>query len=140
MGIKLTCPECGAPTVNDLTCWEQLGAILAWEWQDPELLAEHFLTVASYNLQHPAQFTDEALAGLCAMYIAHLDQGLPVAATRQQVGMLAAGKTRVLKEASTRHPVLRQWSMTIADVYLPDQPQGTAARVRAWANAIGRAL
>lgn len=140
MQINPTCPECGAPTVNGLTCWEQLGAIIAWEWQDPELLAEHFLTVASYNLQHPAQFTDTVLAGLCAVYIAHLDQGLPVAEIRRQVGKLAAGKTRVLKKASTRRPILRQWSITIADVYLPDQPQGAAGRVRAWANAIRRAL
>ena len=52
------CPECGGPRVNGLTCWEQLGMIGVWEFQDPELMAEHFLTVASYNLQHPAQFTD----------------------------------------------------------------------------------
>ena len=49
------CLECGTRRVDGLTCWEQLGAILAWEWQDPELQAVHFLTVASYTLQHPAQ-------------------------------------------------------------------------------------
>ncbi len=54
------CPECDAPIVNGMTCWEMLGAILAWEYHDPELMAEHFLTVASYNLQHPAQFTGAA--------------------------------------------------------------------------------
>jgi len=27
--------------------------------------------------------------------------------------------------------VLRDWGMTIADVYLPDQPQGAVERVRA---------
>lgn len=47
-----TCPECGAPTGDGLTCWEQLGSILAWEYNDPALMAEHFLTVASYNLQN----------------------------------------------------------------------------------------
>ncbi len=56
-----TCPECGARSVNGMNCWEQLGLLLAWEYDDPELQAEHFLTVAAYNLQHPAQFTDEAL-------------------------------------------------------------------------------
>jgi hypothetical protein len=45
-----TCPECGAPPVDDLDCGGQLGGIIAWEWQDPELMAQHFLTVASYNL------------------------------------------------------------------------------------------
>jgi hypothetical protein len=54
---ELHCAECGAPRVSGMTCWEMLGAIIAWEYHDPALLAEHFLTVASYNLQHPAQFT-----------------------------------------------------------------------------------
>ncbi|HEY0736847.1 MAG TPA: DUF5946 family protein [Herpetosiphonaceae bacterium] len=54
-----TYPECGGSTVDGLTCWEQLGALIAWEYDDPELAAEHFLTVAAYNLQHPAQFTDD---------------------------------------------------------------------------------
>jgi hypothetical protein len=31
-----------------------LGGIIAWEYQDCALMAEHFFTVASYNLQHPA--------------------------------------------------------------------------------------
>jgi Family of unknown function (DUF5946) len=64
-----TCPECGGPIVNGMTCWEQLGAIGAWEFQDPDLRAEHFLTVAAYNLQHPAQFTDETLADLHTAFI-----------------------------------------------------------------------
>jgi hypothetical protein len=46
----------------------------------------------------------------------------------------------VLKPESERRPALRRWSMTIADVYIPDQPQGAAARVRAWAAAIRREI
>jgi hypothetical protein len=132
------CPECGAPMMNGLTCWDMLGAIIAWEFQDPELLAEHFLTVASYNLQHPAQFTEATLAGLRAVFIERLDQGLGITEIRRRVGKTAAGATRVLRPEAERHPVLRQWSMTIADVYLPEQPQGAAERVRDWAAAIRR--
>jgi hypothetical protein len=116
-----------------------LGAIIAWEYQDAELLAEHFLTVASYNLQHPAQVTDAALAGLRAVFIERLDRGLGVAEIRRRVGA-AAGAARVLKPEAARQPVLRQWSMTIADVYLPDRPAGASDRVRAWAAAIRREL
>lgn len=123
-----------------MPCWDMLGAIIAWEAQDTALLAEHFLTVASSNLQHPAQFSDDALAGLRAAFIEHLDHGLPVAAIRRRVGKSAGGLTRVLKPESERRPVLRQWSMTIADVYLPDQPHGAAERVRTWAAAIRREL
>ncbi len=130
------CPECGAPRVEGLTCWEQLGALLAWEWQDADLQALHFETVASYNLQHPAQFTDETLAGLRAAYIEHLDRGLPVTEIRRRMGRHHEGKTRVLKREADRRPVLRRWAMTIADVYLPDRPAGAADRVRAWVASI----
>jgi hypothetical protein len=131
-----TCPECGAPLVDGMTCWEQLGAIGAWEFQDPELMAEHFLTVATYNLQHPAQFTDEALAGLRVALIDRLDQGVAVEELRRRAARAYAGKRRVRKAEAERRPVLRRWRMTIADVYIPDQPQGAAARVRAWAAAV----
>jgi hypothetical protein len=134
--VRATCPECGAPVVDGLTCWEQLGLLIAWEFEDPELQAEHFLTVSAYNLQHPAQFTDEALAGLRAMFVEHLDNGLTVTEIRRRVGRGFAGNTRVLKDESERRPVLRSWSMTIADVYLPCRPEGAAARVRAWAASI----
>jgi hypothetical protein len=123
-----------------MTCWEMLGALLAWEYDDPELQAEHFLTVASYNLQHPAQFTETALAGLQAVFIERLDHGLGIAEIRRRVGQAATGATRVLRPERERQPVLRQWSMTIADVYLPDRPEGAAERVRAWAAVIRRAI
>ena len=136
----VACPECGAPTVNGMTCWEQLGAILAREKQDPKLSAEHFLTVASYNLQHPAQFTDESLVALRAAFIERLDNGLPVEEIRRRVGRASEGKKRVLKDVSERRPVLHRWDRTIADVYIPDQPQGATGRVRTWAAAIRLAL
>jgi hypothetical protein len=136
-GVEVVaCPECDAPRVDGLTCWEQLGAIIAWEWQDPELLAVHFLTVASYNLQHPAQFTSEAMAGLREQFIEHLDHGVPVAEIRRRISRTAAGATRVLKPQEERRPVRRQWPMTIAHVYIPDHPQGAAERVKAWAASI----
>jgi len=108
----------------------------AWEYQDPELMAEHFLTVAGYNLQHPAQFTDEAIAGLRTAFIERLDNGTAASFIRQRNAKAYEGKKRVTRPESERHPVLRHWKMTIADVYLPDQPQGAAGRVWAWAAAI----
>jgi hypothetical protein len=138
--LEATCPECAAPRLQDLTCWEMLGMLIAWEYDDPELQAEHFLTVASYNLQHPAQFTEATLAGLQAVFIERLDHGLGIAEIRRRVGMSAAGTTRVLKPEAERQPVLRRWSITIADVYLPAQPEGAAERVRAWAAVIRRGL
>ena len=130
------CLECGAATVRGMTCWEMLGAIIAWEADDPALFAEHFLTVASYNLQHPAQFTDGALAGLRAVFVEHLDHGLGIVGIRRRTMHASDGQTRVLRPEAEHRPALRVWTMTIADVYLPEQPEGAAERVRAWARAI----
>ena len=131
-----TCLECGAPRVEGMNCWEMLGAIGAWEFQDPELMDEHFLTVASYNLQHPAQFTDEALAGLRTAVIGYLDHGVSPAEIRRRTSKSYEGKHRVLKPETERYPVLRHWPMTIADVYLPNHSEGAAGRVRAWGTSI----
>lgn len=130
------CPECGGKRVLGMSCWEQLGALLAWEWDDPALYAEHFLTVAAYNLQHPAQFTDEAVERLRAIFINHLDEQVPASVLRQAVARDFAGSKRVLKEGSARKAVVQRWRMTIADVYLPDRPEGAAERVRRWAGSI----
>ncbi|MBE2236895.1 MAG: hypothetical protein IAE81_03835 [Caldilineaceae bacterium] len=130
------CAECGAPRVEGMSCWEQFGALLAWEWQDPALQAAHFLIVASYNLQHPAQFTDEALAGLRTALVDYLENDATIAHLRGRISHLAEGKTRVLRREAERQPVLRRWRMTIADVYLPGRPEGAAMRVKTWVAAI----
>ena len=114
--------------------------MLAWEWQDPETFDLHFVTVSTWNLQHPAQFTDAAVMGLRRVYIDHLDHGRPVLDIRREVSSAANGSTRVLRPEGDRRPDLRRWDLTIADVYLPDQPQGAANRVRAWSVAVRRAL
>lgn len=134
------CPECGAPFVDQFNCWEQLGLIIAWESDDPVLRAEHFKTVACFNLQHPAQFTDEAIEGLKKAFIGHLDHGLSVQEIREQIGRAMEGNKRVLKDKSKINIVQRKWKMTIADVYIPDSPEGAAERVRKWAKAIREEL
>lgn len=135
-----TCPECGAPTVDGMTCWEQLGMIIAWELEDPEHYAEHFLTVTSYNLQHPAQFTDEALTWLRTSLIERLGHGTQAEELRRRAAIAYGGKQRVLRDESARKPVLRAWRMTIADVYIPGKPEDTVARIRAWAASIREEL
>ena len=82
------------------------------------------------------RFTDAAIAGLRELFIAHLDQGMEVVEVRRRVARSTAGSVSVLKPEAERRPVLRHWSMTIADVYIPDQPEGAAERVKAWAATI----
>lgn len=130
-----SCPECGASKVLGMSCYEQLGAILAWEWSDPALSAVHFLTLASYNLQHPAQFTEEALDGLRAAFIDYLDHDVPANILRKRVARSLGGK-KVLKDKAAQKEVPRSWRITIADVYVPDRPEDAARRVRQWARYI----
>lgn len=136
------CPECGAPPIDGMGCFEQMGAVCAWEWNDPELAALHFVTVASYNLQHPAQFTDEVLRNLAIAYREALDEGLSnrevLRRTRERWDY--QGSKRILRPEGDRRPVFRRWPLTLANVYLPDRPEGASDRVRAWAAAIRREL
>lgn len=119
-----------------MTCQEQLAAILGWEYQDRDLFNEHFFTVASFNLQHPAQFTDEALSALRITFIEAFDGSTPFETLRRRTAARFEGKRKVLKDEADRRLALRQWKATIADVYDPDRPQGAVERVRSWAAAI----
>src|SRR4051812_38498505 len=103
------CPECGAPNVNGLDCWGMLGGVLSWEADDPALAAEHFLTVASFNLQHPAQFTDQALAWLRSGFVEHLERGTATVELRRRASRQFEDSTRVLRPKAERRPVLRRW-------------------------------
>ncbi len=131
-----TCPECGAAQVDGFSCWGLLGAIIAWELHDVHLASEHFKTVACYNLQHPAQFSEAALAGLAEGLIEQVDGELPSSQIRQRMQVRFAGSQRVLKPQGERQAVLRPWTMTIAEVYQGGQAAGAAERVRQWAASL----
>lgn len=131
------CPECGAPVVDALDCRAKLGVVTAWEVDDPALGALHFLTVASFNLQHPAAFADEALAVLRAAFVDHLDRGTATPELLRRVRARFDGSTRVMREASERRPVRRDWELTIDAVHGPG-PAGAPERVRRWAESIRR--
>ncbi|WP_052342713.1 DUF5946 family protein [Bacillus sp. EB01] len=133
------CPECGAPEANGLDCFGQLGEILAWEYDDPELLSQHFWTVACYNIQHPAQFTEEAMAKFQEVFCQAYDQQLPVSEIRKKVSFYAEGQANVVKK-SLHRPVFRDWAMTISEVYLVGERKGAADRVRAWSKIVRKQI
>jgi hypothetical protein len=126
-----SCPECGADQ-RFLTCADRLGLLLAWEVEDEALRAVHFLTVASYNLQHPAAFTHDAIAGLREAVCGYLDGRLSIAEIRRRAGRAS----RILRPGGPAAPRLRAWPMTIDVVATPGNPTGAADRVRAWAATI----
>ena len=140
MGLQIdpdvpNCSECGALSYDGLTCLERLHGIQSLERTDPELQVLHFLTVAAYNIQHPAQFTTEAIERLRRSFAEYLDKQITIDEVKRHNQDFNAGKL-VLRPFSERHTVLRIWQTTSADVYLPFQPQGTAQRVRKWAESV----
>ena len=140
MGLQIDadvpiCSECGAFSYDGLTCPERLHRILALEKTYPELQALHFLTVAAYNIQHPAQFTTGVIEGLRRSFAEYLDKHITIDEIKRHNREFNTGKL-VLRPFSERYTVLRIWQMTTADVYLSFQPQGTAQRVRKWAESV----
>jgi hypothetical protein len=119
-----------------VTCQEQLAEVLGWESIDRELFQLHFYTVACFNLQHPAQFTDEAVQQLRSTFVAAIDGTTPLETLRRDMGARFEGKRPVLKDTADRHPVLREWEMTMADVHHHGRPEGASYRVRRWATSI----
>jgi hypothetical protein len=123
-----------------MSCQELFWLLMAREQEDPELFAAHFLTVTCYNIQHPAQFKEEAVVWLEQGLIEHLDHGTPVAELRKRAAARFQGNTRVLVKEAKRRPVRRRWPMTIAEVCLPERLEGAAERVKTWAASIRSSL
>ena len=107
---------------------------------DPELAAEHFFTVACYNLQHPSLFTPEALEELRSSLKGLLDGKLTIDEIKRRTAAGFDGPKKVLQPTRRRQVVLKLWKMTTEDVYRRYQPQGTAERVRQWAESARREL
>ena len=128
------CPECGAPQ-SRLTCRARLELLLAWEVDDEALRELHFLTVASFNLQHPAAFIDQARAGLEEAFRGYLDGQATIADIRRRAAGVD-GAVRIRRRSDEVRPQRRRWPVTIDAVAVPGQPADAAARVRSWAEAI----
>ncbi len=66
-----TCAECGAVWLDERTCQAVYDECLVLEFTDPGYGAVHFLTVATFMLQH-GRYSDEALAWVVPAMRAYL--------------------------------------------------------------------
>lgn len=128
-----TCPRCGALGGS---CEEVFHKILAMEYDSPRLLAEHFKTVACYNIQHPSIYTSEVIEGLCASLRAHLEEGVEVAEIRRRNSRLYEGDRRVRRQPAEVTVELHRWPMTIRDVWIEGDGDAAAQKVVEWAQSI----
>lgn len=143
--IPPVCMKCGAPTRDGLTCHQQYERILALEYQDPGGVgALHHLTVLCYVVQHPNQYSSEALAWASNMLEAILEFGLSGAEVRRRAREVFAPEarqwrvTRSLRPTGSLSEPIR-WRMTVADVAFGD-PAGHTQRVLRWAQAVVEAM
>jgi hypothetical protein len=113
-----------------------LCELIGRESIDERLRQKHFLMVAAYNLQHPAQFTVAAIQGLQTAFAEYLDGAISIAEIRRRTARAYDGPTPVRKQEGQRTVVRRDWSMTIANVYVPNDLERAAERVQSWAEEV----
>jgi hypothetical protein len=130
-------PEGGA-------CRDHFHELLALEAQVPGGPGElpHFLAVACYNLQHPAQFTPEVLEGLRGALADVLAGRATLEDIRRRTRDAVNGPTRVLRRLDEPGDTAgwpTEWPLTIAHACRA-APEDYAPRVREWAKAVSAAL
>ncbi|MEM9683311.1 MAG: DUF5946 family protein [Pseudomonadota bacterium] len=142
-GAFETCPGCGgsfpssdgpvhAYMLSAPGCWERYGAVLAREYQDPELFAQtHRLTVDAYALQHPGRRDDRrAYQSVRIHYVSlHLifAGGWPHDRVTRTLGALAANTFAPLPEP------FPDFDVTVNHVWEAGR-ESHAEQVRAWAQ------
>jgi hypothetical protein len=114
------CVECGAKEQDGLSCSDQFGYLLAWEHNDPKLWALHFWTVSNYMMQHPSHYTEEGYEQLkklfCDAYDYNWDSAYILKKNRESTSkrdFKITNPTPFLE----RVRVLRDWSLTVSDIY-----------------------
>ncbi len=135
------CPQCGALPINGLDCRQQFEALLALEYQDPTGYgAAHHLLVMSYVLQHPDEFTDQALEWERHSLKSALD-GLPPSELRKQAGKSFNGQAHVKKKTPSHPPGWpAQWPLTVSYIYAAIEKEYNTTQyielVKTWAGSI----
>ncbi len=126
------CPECGATG-----CREKFESMLALEFEDPAVFgAVHHVTVLCYNLQHPANFSEDALEWMRSTLRAIVEEGLSPAELRQRSRKQYNGQVKVLSKIP-KAPRKVEWSRTVMDIRT-DAAEVYVSDVMAWAGAILR--
>lgn len=60
--MERICSECGAPLGSVERCVDYLNTMIAWDFEDFKGVGQiHHLTVLSYNVQHPSQYSQKGL-------------------------------------------------------------------------------
>ena len=140
------CAECGAPLDPGRECRELFYEILALEALVPGGPAPlaHFFAVASYNLQHPAQFQPGIVDGLRSGLVDALAGKADVAELRRRASRAAEGARRVLRRPEDPPAALptswpTRWPFTARDM-AGTAPAEYDRQARRWAESVAASL
>lgn len=132
------CVECGAAEQDGLSCSEQFGYLLAWEHSVPNLYALHFWTVSNYMLQHPSHFTKEGYDLTKSLFCDAYDYNWETSYILQKNREVTTNKTFKIVNPIPfleRARVLREWTMTVSDVYTEGE-NNAIENVKKWRDSI----
>lgn len=139
------CPGCGSrlPAVegpihaymtSSPACWAAFGEVMAREYQNPDLMPVHRLSVDAWAVQHPGDGSRQAIQSVglhLVRLMVQLDDGLSGEAANTAMLGFAARKATL--------PVLtppERYALTVAEVAGAIQPSDHILAVRAWAEAV----
>ena len=135
LGLRMNCPECGAP---DTLCQTRFDEFLVLEFTDAGYGAVHHLTVAAYMVQHSSKLTREGWLFEQNLLREFLIENKPPAYIRKQnKDVVDSGKRKFKIKSKTGVPVVEKttWKKTIlsvrtesTDVYCED--------IAAWARSV----
>ncbi len=91
-----TCVKCGAVLSQKNTCESIFNEFMALEFTDPSYGQVHFLTVASYMVQHEG-YSDEMYVWVQTALRRHLEEGYPTELIRQDMAR-GPGSSKVFED------------------------------------------
>ena len=139
------CPGCGSrlPAVEGPThaymtsspaCWDAFGKVIAREFQNPDLMEIHRLSVDAWAVQHPGDGSRRAIQSVglhLARLMVQLEGGLSLADANAAMLAFAARKSTL-----PALPSRATYTLTVADVVGAEAPTDHARAVRSWAEAV----
>ena len=130
-------PAIDGPTHAYMTsspaCWHAFGQVLAREYESPELMSIHRLSVDTWAAQHPGDGSRRAIQSVglhLARLMLQLERGL--AGQEANTIMLTLAQR---KDSLPPLPARHRYSMTVADVVDATDPSEHRDAVLKWAEA-----